>query len=335
MKYLAYIESPLQAFNLLEYAEVNKITIDILIVNKKTTVSLHNYSQISFVLSKLKAKTLFEIDIEAGKKNIFKIKKTIDAFLSISKESFLLIGGEYRSMIFWYICGKFSQRKVVILDDGTATLRINRTHRHFKRLMRDLLMRALGFVDAFIEPIVFFSVYDLTNKIAKHDILILHKYESFQGKMTSFSKGQITIYIIGSPFFEAGVIDDSNIEILITLEMINKLKGKYSTYDVVYIPHRRESEDKLERIRKVIPVEKLGYPFELLPLVSEKKVAIIAGFYSSLFDNMYAICGKDLKIECFCLPEKVINPSWSGFVSDVYENYKKYPSESFIFNKIT
>lgn len=48
----------------------------------------------------------------------------------------------------------------------------------------------------------------------------------------------------------------------------------------------------------------------------------MAGFYSSLFDNMYAICGKDLKIECFCLPEKIINPSWSGFVSDVYENYK-------------
>ncbi|KFB88747.1 hypothetical protein CR62_03470 [Serratia grimesii] len=74
--YIAYIESPLQAFNLIELLDVKKITIDLLVINKKTTNSILNYKQIMNIISMVKYKVLVTIDIEGTLRNSFKIKKS-------------------------------------------------------------------------------------------------------------------------------------------------------------------------------------------------------------------------------------------------------------------
>ena len=331
MKYLAYIESPLQAFNLMEYAGFHKIEIDIVIINKKTSVSKKNHTQILSVIKNIKINRLIEIDIEAGKKNIVKIRQLVNSYLPRIGELYSLICGEYRSMIFWYVCGRFSNRNVIMLDDGTATLRINRKSRTAKNTLRNYVYRMLGFTDGFIEPISFFSVYDIRAVISIKDTLIPHRYYYFKEKMESFPAGDNVVYVIGSPFLEAGVVNDDDIRT--TLNMIDRLKCKYPK--IIYISHRRERDEKLIAINNHVPVESLDYPFELLPLVLGKKIKAIAGFYSSLFDNMHIICGDDLDIECFYLPQSSINPSWCSFVSDVYKNYLSYPGGAFKFHSLT
>ncbi|WP_434670748.1 polysialyltransferase family glycosyltransferase [Klebsiella sp. B345] len=289
-----------------------------------------NYTQILSVIENIRVDKILEVDVEAGKKNIFKIKALFDSYLPCTVEPYSLICGEYRSMIFWYICGRFSCRKVIMLDDGTATLRINRKNRVFKRTFRDYIYKLFGFVDGFMEPVVFFSVYDISLLISSRDTLITHKYDCFKKKMESFPVGDNVVYVIGSPFMEAGVVNDDDIPP--TLEMISRLKYKYKK--VIYISHRRERKEKLVKISEYVSVENLDYPFELLPLALGRKISSIAGFYSSLFDNMYVICGGALTIECFYLPKNTINPSWHSFVSDVYDNYHRYPDGSFIFHHL-
>lgn len=330
MNYFAYIESPLQAFNLMEYTGFANIEIDILIINKKTLVSKKNYPQILSVVKNIKIKKIIDIDIESGKGNVLKIWKLVKLYVPRTDVPYTLICGEYRSMIFWYICGRFLNRRVIMLDDGTATLRINRKNRTIKSAFRNHIYRILGFIDVFLEPIVFFSVYDIHAVISGKDRLIAHKYDFFKKKMESFPTGDNVVYVIGSPFLEAGVVNDDDIKT--TLGMIEKLKCKYPK--VIYISHRREREEKLLAINKHVLVERLDYPFELLPLVLGKRIKAIAGFYSSLFDNMHIICGDDLDIECFYLPQASINPSWSAFVSDVYKNYLAYPGQAFKFHSL-
>lgn len=53
-KYIAYIESPLQAFNLIEYLDAKNIVLDLLIVNKRSANSALNHGQIVYLLNMIK-----------------------------------------------------------------------------------------------------------------------------------------------------------------------------------------------------------------------------------------------------------------------------------------
>ncbi|MEQ0228529.1 hypothetical protein ABLV17_12170 [Klebsiella sp. CN_Kp091] len=334
MKYLAYIESPLQAFNLMEYVNNNDITVDLLVINKKSAVSNLNYSQICYVLKYFKYREVISTDIESNRHNIAKIKEFAKSIPSLGSEPVSLIGGEYRSLIFWFIAGQYKKRKLFILDDGTATLRLNRRTRSFKHLIRDKIYGFLGCVDNFVEPINFISVYPIADKISLNDSVVTHQYNYFRHLTNSFSNEENTIYIIGVPLLEAGVITGD--DIALTLSLIVDLESKYKNdcKNLVYIPHRRERKDKIDIIGRKVNVKYLEYPFELLPLVSGNNVKHIAGFYSSLFDNMVSIYAEQLVVDSYYVPSAVVTPDWIDFVKNLYNNYEKYDSQTFKLNNL-
>lgn len=330
MKFVAYIESPLQAFNLLEYLSYENISLDILIVNKNSLVSERNYEQICFVLKFIKSKDIRLIDIKPSRKDLFSVRALVREIITPSSELMTLISGEYRSMIFWFIVEKFKNRNVVIVDDGTATLRLQRTHRPLKKNILDKVLKFFGGGERYLEPITFFSVYDIRKKISKKDSLIQHNYPAFKKRLSLLSECDDVVYIIGAPLLEAKVIMGDDIEL--TIKMIKKVNIKHHSKRLVYIPHRREREEKINEISKVVTVRRLDYPFELLPLVENINIKHIAGFYSSLFDNMVAIYGKELGIECFYLPNDIIATDWKHFVDSIYANYKSYTDASFNYD---
>lgn len=332
MKYLAYIESPLQAFNLMEFVNKNGITLDYLVVNKKTLVSKLNYSQICYVLKYIKCLNVSYIDVESNKSNISKIKGMVRKIPFSSTDDVSIIGGEYRSLIFWFMVGYFKKRQVYIVDDGTATLRLNRRTRSFKGWLRAKVLSLLGACDSYNERITFISVYDIIDRVSKKDRVINHKYDYFKSLTEGFSNDKDIVYVIGTPLLEAGVVRGEDIEI--TLKLISDLKCISSGKTLVYIPHRRERLEKIESIKEVVEVQYLDFPFELLPLVSGNNVKNIAGFYSSLFDNMLSIYGGNLTINSFYVPEYIITPEWTEFVNQVYYNYKRYEGDSFTFNSL-
>ncbi|VFS26173.1 Uncharacterised protein [Serratia liquefaciens] len=72
-KYIAYIESPLQAFNLIEYLDAKNIVLDLLIVNKRSANSALNHGQIVYLLNMIKHRSLETIDVEGKLGNAFDI----------------------------------------------------------------------------------------------------------------------------------------------------------------------------------------------------------------------------------------------------------------------
>ncbi|ASM16019.1 hypothetical protein [Serratia marcescens] len=324
-KYIAYIESPLQAFNLIEYLDANDIMLDLLIVNKRSANSALNHGQIVYLLKMIKHRSLKTIDAEGNLGNAFDIKRQLKSATSVvsAKETVTLIAGEYRARVFWILAHKYPKRDVVLLDDGTATLRIKRYNNVTTRsIVKSVFLKSLGMTNNEREKITFFSVYDIEGNVSKRDVVIKHSYQNFKAKLASLPDGKNRVFIIGTPLFEAGVTSVDDIDL--TLKMISDLKSSQTDAELVYIPHRREREEKIEEIRKHVEVRRLDFPFEVYPIVAGENVRSIAGFYSSLYDNLVKIYDEKIKITAYVLDEKVLSPEWVGFVGAIYKNYESY-----------
>ncbi|MGQ6389593.1 hypothetical protein ACUNFG_00005, partial [Serratia sp. IR-2025] len=239
--YIAYIESPLQAFNLIEFLDVKKISLEILIINKKTENSALNYNQIMNIVDMIKYKKLVVIDVEGTLKNSLKIKSALKGIGGggINKNRVTLIAGEYRARVFWMLAGKFKKRSIVLLDDGTATLRINREEGISPRkIIKSLFLKSIGMVNNEFEKITFFSVYNIGEKVKKSDTVIRHCYENYKKKLASLPSDNNKVFIIGAPLFEAGVTSIDDIQL--TLNMIKDLLKSKPESVFYYVPHRRE-----------------------------------------------------------------------------------------------
>lgn len=323
---IAYIESPLQMFNLIEYTKANNLNINLLVLNKKTETSESNYTQIIRLIKFIDFKNKVEIDLEGEKKNLLKARFILKK-LNLEKYAFKkvnakmnIVTGEYRSLIFWMIVRYFKDRKVTVLDDGTATLRINRktnlTPREFLKL---IFYRLFSVQNKEKEPLIFYSVYNIKDKIARKDQLIVHNYSGFRGMLKEQNSNADTIFIIGSPLLEAGVVGGEDLEI--TISLIEKVKFDFPRFKLVYIPHRRERAEKLLALNNFIEIRALDFPFEVYPLIMKESTSIVAGFYSSLYDNLASIYNGEIKIIAYILPDSVIAKEWKAFVSSVYKNY--------------
>ncbi|WP_329906417.1 hypothetical protein [Serratia quinivorans] len=327
-KHIAYIESPLQAFNLIEYLDVKNITLDLLIVNKRSANSALNHGQIVYLLKMIRHKTLKTIDVEGYLGKVLDIRKelkSVKSEVSTKKENVTLIAGEYRARVFWMLANKFPKRDIVLLDDGTATLRIKRSNNVTVRdIAKSIFLKSLGMANNEREKITFFSVYNIENNIAQKDRIIKHNYQNFKLKLAALPQGGNKVFIIGTPLYEAGVTSVDDIEL--TLKMIDDLKLNKEGVELVYIPHRREREEKIDAIRQHVEVRRLDFPFEVYPIVMGENVASIAGFYSSLYDNLIKIYDEKIKITAYVLDEKVLSPEWVGFVDAIYKNYETYES---------
>jgi hypothetical protein len=223
------------------------------------------------------------------------------------------------------LANKFPKRDIVLLDDGTATLRIKRSNNVTVRdIAKSIFLKSLGMANNEREKITFFSVYNIENNIAQQDRIVKHNYQNFKLKLAALPQGRNKVFIIGTPLYEAGVTSVDDIEL--TLKMIDDLKLNQEGVELVYIPHRREREEKIDAIRQHVEVRRLDFPFEVYPIVMGENVASIAGFYSSLYDNLIKIYDEKIKITAYVLDKKVLSPEWVGFVDAIYKNYETYES---------
>ncbi|EFE93679.1 polysialyltransferase family glycosyltransferase [Serratia odorifera] len=324
-KYIAYIESPLQAFNLIEYLDAKEIVLDLLIVNKRTANSPLNHGQISYLLNMIQHRSLMTIDVEGTLGKVMEIRKQLSGITdSVARnQSVTLIAGEYRARVFWMLANKYPKRNIVLLDDGTATLRIKRHGKLTPRgVAKSLFLKSLGMTNNEFEKITFFTVYNIEDNVSGRDEVIRHNYQNYKTKLETLPQSNNKTFIIGTPLYEAGVTKVDDIEL--TLKMIEDLKLNNSDIELIYIPHRRERDEKITAIKNVVTVQRLDFPFEVYPIVAGENVVSIAGFYSSLYDNLIKIYDDKIKITAYVLDEKSLAPDWLGFVNSIYNNYEGY-----------
>lgn len=324
---LAFIESPLQALNVIECLNMRTIKNKQcrFVIFSNAVVSNENLKQIEFVLNFFNYHDRLILDINAGFKDLIKNRQKIKALaknLSVIPIKNCLLG-EYRSLAAKSIVNIIKPESVFVVDDGNASLRINRIlpATVFTEKLKTLFAYSLSLNTKIRDEITLFSVYDMREKLSLKDTFISNDYRFLKQRMLDYPASPKE-FIIGSPLKAAGVVED---DIKLTLSLIDNImeNSSASKKQLIYVSHRRESANKLAMIAEYgIEVVSLAYPFELYALINNENAVKIHGFYSSLFTNLLRL-NDQVIVTAYHFSSSLILPQFKTFVESVYNTYKQ------------
>ena len=332
-KLVAFIFSPLQALNLVEYCERFDRQVDVVVVGGISALEPTSRTQIDAVLALAKPRKILYHEWSlrprrpiGARRAVVSAVGTLQTHLTAGPYEFVV--GEYRSAFSWAVLHglKNLPQRVVVVDDGTAMLRIDRRNSFLKSpKARRQKLKALTFLAMGIQGAVsssdltFFTTYRIDDYLAANDTTVHNDYRILTAELRNLPPDDDTVYVIGTPHLEAGVVDEGDVEL--ALELI-RFAAESTGKQAVYMAHRRERVEKLDALRKEFPVVVPGVPFEIYPRVIGKRPRNIVGYYSSLFVTASELLGDSVEIIALQIPRESINDSWLTFIDDVYRYYR-------------
>ncbi len=331
------MESPLQALNLLEYSQRSDGEVSVVLTADREAEAPGNHEQILAVLEYAGAGHVIRhpcrLDATrpwTSRREVSRLAKELNAL--IPPDPVVLVVGEFRSPFAWALARKLRIPRTsrVVVDDGTAMLRIDRSagliprnrvglRRSLRRLVFGFAFRLIGMPATPPRSLTFFSAYDIRDRISAKDRLLANDYRCQRDALRSLPPDRERVYVIGTPHLEAGVVAHGDVELALALvAQAEDLTGLRA----VYMPHRRERDEKLERIRARCDVLVPDVPFELFPLRTGVRPTQVVGYYSSLFVTLSSLLADLVRITAVDLPRGTVSPSWLGFVDEVYDEYR-------------
>lgn len=332
VKLVAIVDSPLQALNLLEFSQRYGREVVVVVVGDRADLAPNNRRQIEAVLSYVNPQHILYHEGRLWPKNPRRSRQSLLSAVSALHEvmpagplEFLV--GEYRSAFTWAVLSRVRRKgqRVVVLDDGTSMLRIDRTkwmprsREEWLRQVKRYLYMAFGIRGVLPQTrLAFFTVYAISERIAAGDTIIRNDYQTLSAELRALPPDNDSVYVIGTPHREAGVVDRADVEIAVDLgRFAAELTGK----NVIYMAHRRERLEKLEALRTEFTVVTPDVPFEIFPRQIGKRPLYIVGYYSSLFVTVADLLKESVEIYALQLPREYVNDSWLEFVNNVYHYY--------------
>ena len=262
------VESPFQLLSALE--AVQYYSIDSYCIYIRYSSSENNNNQMSYVVTNFHK---IQRDIE-----FFSIKSHGHQFFDYLKMVFFLgkfcffgvfskrfFIGNYESRFLKLLVSILPKSKVVLLDDGAKSINIQS-----------------GFDDK--KNLNMFTIFPLSNhkgqRIEKNNFVFL------KNKMSELIHKNDLIFFLGAPLISAGIM--SEFEYLGKLKKIIKLNN---FENILYIPHRQESEDVINEISNFngVVVKSIDYPVELYGLYNSAIPSQVISFYSTALVSMSLI----------------------------------------------
>lgn len=211
-----------------------------------------------FIWPELKETPAVPVSSKATRKAIVKIGelnnretyvRTLGATLPAFREIDKVIFGDYRPITFKLIASHYvgKSTKFIVVDDGSASKHAIR-YRSGQEISDEITSHIPELVhgnDPFIywepENVTYFSIYN-TNEVAERDSFI---YNDYYDKIASDNNFKLVdeIWIVGANHVEANL---SNYDIYI--QAVKNVCLWFPSKKIVYIPHRREDDDKLQYI---------------------------------------------------------------------------------------
>lgn len=330
---VAFVSSPLQALNLVEYAERFDRQVDMVVVGCVSALEPTSRTQIETVLSTVSPReilynewTLRPARPVGARRAVVDAAAALQAHLLSGPYEFVV--GEYRSAFSWAVLHRLRDRvqRVVVVDDGTATLRIDRcgsflrspkVRRQKLKVLVHLGMGIRGVVPS--GGLTFFTAYALDNQVAIGDEVVRNDYRTLSAELRRLPPDDDSVYVIGGPHLEVGEVDEGDIELALEL---TRFAAEYTGKNVVYMAHRRERAEKLDALREEVKVVIPNVPFEMYPRVLGQRPRAIVGYYSSLFVTAAELLGDSVEIIALQIPRERINDSWLPFVDEIYRYYR-------------
>lgn len=267
MKSLFFIESPLQLLNAYEAESFFTCKKSFYIV--RLSNNKQNDEQIEKLIEYLSIREkCFIIKINSKKKNFKDLVKISFLKMSIfflSKKFKKFFIGNFESGLISLLIKNIKKEQIILLDDGSKSIVIHKK-----------------FTDNF--NFDFFSFYDL-NPYQNQNIF-KNNFDRLREKI-SFKLSKNEILILGSKLSEISIIDEDYY-----IELIKKISTYFQDKELIYIPHREENINKIERIKKETPNIKINYieyPVEFYGINENKNIKTVISFYSTALYTMAKI----------------------------------------------
>jgi hypothetical protein len=326
---LFLIESPFQLISAIEASKYFKEENSLFIIkyNKKQT----NVNQLK------KIKKLFNLDNVIEIKSLFSnFDSNIQLFLLLkkfAKEKKIfdkIFIGEYRSFHMRKFFDYFTETKSFCLDDGAITYQIfnyikdGRDEYYFDNGFKGLLKKVLYKFESILfgldklkikRDIKLFTCFD----IPKEDKHILHDFSNIK-KEYEVSESKKIVYFYGAYLEIVGISKDKQVQFL---EQVVDFFKK-SDLEIIYLPHRLDSKDKLNLIKNKLNLKiiKNEFPAEIQLLVDGFIPEYIASFGSSILVTLPKIFPEIKNVYAFFPNSSLIPDMYLSDWEEMKLNYK-------------
>lgn len=233
--------------------------------------------------------------------------------------------GSYRSAAMNHAVRRLHPTRVVLLDDGIATLavaneRMRGTHVLPARgLVKALGLRAAGLKLAAIPALEFFSTYELN--VREPDSYQACTYESFQAALADKPVNN-SVLLLGTPASEDGIMSAQRyVDVLVALSQ--HFEGR----TVDYFAHRRESKETLRAV-SALPGFNVSEPtecFEMTLRNSPHLPAVVTGLFSSGLITASRLIGGRSKVQGFRVAADLVEAKYRHAVASAYESMAADP----------
>lgn len=220
-KALIIVETPLQllcAYEAIYFFNL-KYELYIRLIDNETS-----NKQLKYIVSKLNFKNVNYIELSGNKTLINKLKIITQIVFLKSKRTDIYVIGDYLSGFLNLFIKTVNRKKVILLDDGVATFKIQKILRNKKKL------------------ISLFTMFDI--KSIENQYIYKNDFKCIKLKYNTIKKIDYNIFIGGK------LVDLNLVDIKTYLAIITDAASKNSN-KLIYIPHRGTSKDVLNNISKI------------------------------------------------------------------------------------
>jgi len=254
--------------------------------------------------------------------------KSLLAALDVCNNHKIIALGDYRSRECRALAGFFTQARVILLDDGSAThqisrYRINKNDSKLAPMFPKYDIRAFrlmiwaGIRIPYIDRVAFFTHYNI--RVSANDTIIRNDY-SFWRSVLAQKRHTCTssVLFLGMSHVEKRLTDLDRY-----LSALRRIGNFYANSDIYYRPHRDETADKLSALGSLgfKVIEPDATPVELALIESDFLPSEIACIASSALDNLAVIFQGRLKLRCFVPEDNYCSPSMRGHFQDIIRHH--------------
>lgn len=226
--------------------------------------------------------------------------------------------GEYRSPLMRHLAATAEPRGVdiLLLDDGVGTLLVRDLRcgdavdapNYRQRAVTQAARTLVPLRRAELASLHFVTFYDL--RVGPSDQVTTHDFDWTRGRTPDVAASDRPMFV-GTSLVESGAIDDD--------WYLRHVISTCSAHRSVYVPHRRESEPKLEHIRSAgIEIATLGGPMEFALIESGWLPERIDGLFSTVLHTLPRLL--DSTIRCTRPPHSAVRPEWTDRIASLYRS---------------
>lgn len=280
----------------------------------------------------LKGGINFISSIKRVRENFKKLQALVKQFLVVEN----LFVGYYLGLENIHFINSIHYKRLILLDDGIATLEINR-----RRLKRTSFFNTwnieffgrtlfkyfiLGYKLSHPKSATFFTAYNITP--SANDFIIKNTYTAIKRLSLNKIRGE-KIYFLGQPLSEEmpKILSEE-----VYFKYFEYVVHRFGAHNLVYIPHRDEDKLKLERLGKRfgVVIEFINVPFELFLLKQSELPNFIVGIITSAIPNCKEMFGDSFEIIALRINNQdIINKSMVTTVEDTYSYFETLVGSKF------